>query len=359
MEQTVEQKLKKLTSREKLIYNFIRFREKSSTQEITKEVAEQMEAVTRQTVIRDINALLELGLIEKRGAGGQDIWYEEKIKNIAHKSFNVAEYFEILADDRELLSDTFNSDVFDLMVDIFLPYELAKMNSLNDDFQRRLATYSKAEARKEYERITIEFAWKSAQIEGNTYSLIDTEVLIKQNEEAEGHSAKEAIEILNHKKALDYAREKLSDFKIITLQKLTGIHELLVNDLEIDRGIRRRPVAITATKYRPLPSEILLKAELEKLIELINKTDEPFSKAFIALILISYLQPFQDGNKRTARLFANAILLAHNIAPLSYRSVEASQYKKTMIIFYEKNSFRPFKELFMGQFKHSTENYFI
>jgi hypothetical protein len=61
--------------------------------------------------------------------------------------------------------------------------------------------------KKEYERLTVELNWKSSHIEGNTYSLLETEALLKDRQEASGHSKEEAIMILNHKKTLDYIRE--------------------------------------------------------------------------------------------------------------------------------------------------------
>ena len=95
------------------------------------------------------------------------------------------------------------------------------------------------------------------------------------------------------------------------------------------------------------------------MVKISNTPKEPFSKAILAMVLISYIQPFEDGNKRTARLTGNAVLLAHNACPLSFRSVNEVDYKKALIIFYEQNNLRFFKELFMEQFKFSSETYFL
>lgn len=94
-----------------------------------------------------------------------------------------------------------------------------------------------------------------------------------------------------------------------------------------------------------------LRETMENAAALINKTSNPFVKAFIAVLLISYIQPFEDGNKRTARLVGNVVLLARNVCPLSYRSVDEADYKKAMVLFYEQNNVRTFKELFIQQYK--------
>ena len=69
--------------------------------------------------------------------------------------------------------------------------------------------------------------------------------------------------------------------------------------------------------------------------------------------------PFEDGNKRTARLIGNALLVEHDYCPLSYRSIDEAEYKKAMILFYEQHSARYFKELFIQQFTFAVKNYFV
>ena len=78
----------------------------------------------------------------------------------------------------------------------------------------------------------------------------------------------------------------------------------------------------------------------------------------MALLLISYIQPFVDGNKRTARIISNALLIENLYCPMSYRTVDTIDYKKAMLIFYEQNNFQPMKDIFMGQFEFAVKTYF-
>jgi len=166
--------------------------------------------------------------------------------------------------------------------------------------------------------------------------------------------------ILNHKKALEYILNKKSDFNKITLSKIENIHNLIVKDMKINKNIRKGLIGITGTKYRPLDNEFQIKEALEKMILIINKKEiHPLVKSLLAILMISYIQPFEDGNKRTARLLGNAILLANNYCPLSYRSIDENDYKKATLLFYEQNSIRFFKELFIQQFNFSLNNYFL
>ena len=83
-----------------------------------------------------------------------------------------------------------------------------------------------------------------------------------------------------------------------------------------------------------------------------------FEKALLALLLISYIQPFTDGNKRTSRLVSNGILLAYGYCPLSFRTVDSMDYKKAMLVFYEQNNIVPFKEIFVSQYQFAVGEYF-
>jgi Fic family protein len=90
----------------------------------------------------------------------------------------------------------------------------------------------------------------------------------------------------------------------------------------------------------------------------INKQKNPFVKTLIAMLVIAYIQPFEDGNKRTSRIIGNAILIAHDACPLSFRSIDELEYKKAILLFYEQNNFSYFKELFIKQFEFAVKNYF-
>lgn len=90
----------------------------------------------------------------------------------------------------------------------------------------------------------------------------------------------------------------------------------------------------------------------------VNRRDDIFEKALLLLILISYIQPFNDGNKRTARIVSNAELMAHDYCPISFRTVDSIDYKKAMLVFYEQNNLSAFKKIFIEQFEFAVSTYF-
>jgi len=116
---------------------------------------------------------------------------------------------------------------------------------------------------------------------------------------------------------------------------------------------------VTGTRYAPLDNMHQIRESMEEAVSAINRADDPWSKALIALLLIAYIQPFEDGNKRTSRLIANACLVAHGACPISFRSVDESEYRNALLIFYEIQNASLMKRIFLEQFDFSVKNYFL
>lgn len=141
-------------------------------------------------------------------------------------------------------------------------------------------------------------------------------------------------------------------------QQRQDIHSILTKELGVERNLRHRRIGITGTNYRPLDNEFQIRKALEDTCNLINGKENVFEKALLALVLLSYIQAFSDGNKRTARITSNAILIANGYCPLSFRSVDSIDYKKAMLMFYEQNNISAIKTIFIEQFLFAVKTYF-
>lgn len=350
-------KLEKLSKRQELILSFIEKRGNISVGQIIEQIGQALGQVTRMTISRDLEKMLKLGFIERQGTAGRAVTYQLSSRYSIVKKIDVVKYFSIEADQREL-REKFNFDIFGQLHHIFTEAEKNKLFELNELYQQKIKKISVDGLKKEIERFNIDFSWKSSKIEGNTYDLLETEQLIKNHQQASGHPQEEATMILNHKVTLDYIRENKESFQKITVKKIEDIHSLLTKDLEVTMNLRKTLIRITGTKYMPLDNEFQIKEALEKACQVVNETENAFEKAVILMLLIAYIQPFVDGNKRTSRLSGNAILQSFDACPLSYRSMDEVEYKKAMLLFYEQNNISYFKELFLKQFEFAVENYF-
>lgn len=273
---------------------------------------------------------------------------------------NIDTYFQKETDEREVQT-SFNFDLINETlpkVELFTSEEKERLNALLAQFTRNLEGITPTEYRKEMERLGIDLSWKSSQIEGNTYSLLETERLLKDKQTASGKTKEEAVMLLNHKDALDFVLADPEYLREISVRRIEELHTLLVKELDVDKGIRRRRVGVTGTNYRPLDNEYQIREALEDTCRLINGKENVFEKALLALVLLSYIQAFADGNKRTARITSNAILIANRYCPISFRSVDSVDYKKAMLIFYEQNNISAFKKIFIDQFAFAVNTYF-
>ena len=273
---------------------------------------------------------------------------------------NLDTYFSLEVDERQVQS-SYNFELINGLLTetrLFSDKEQTHLDALQDEFRLHVNELTDNEYRKEMERLGIDLSWKSSQIEGNTYTLLETERLLRESKTAEGKTKEEAVMLLNHKDALSFILDNPDYLQELTVSHIEDIHQLLTKDLSIDKGLRRHRVGITGTNYHPLDNEFQIREAMRDACELINSKSNIFEKALLTLVLLSYIQPFSDGNKRTARITSNAILIANNYCPLSFRSVDSIDYKKAMLIFYEQNSLYAFKQIFMEQFEFAVKEYF-
>ena len=342
--------------KKKKVLEFVKENTLFSSKEIYDGIASE---IGYSTVKRILSQLISENFIIPKGKGKARKYAISPMYELVYP-IDIKLYFEKEIDER-IIKDSFNlfliKDVLS-KVKLFTAEELQKLTNLQKQFKANISELSESEYTKELERLTIDLSWKSSQIEGNTYSLLETERLLKEKETAEGKAKDDAVMLLNHKEAIDFIFETRDYFTPLTISGIENIHSLLVKDLGVDRNIRKRRVGISGTNYKPLDNEHQIKEALRDMCELINNRDCIFEKALLSLILLSYIQAFGDGNKRTARIISNALLIANGYCPISFRTIDSVEYKKAILIFYEQNNMNAVKEIFINQFEFAVKTYF-
>ncbi len=345
-----------LTSRQKTVLNIISQSSGISRGEIQKLLQKEV-AVSRPTLIRDLNVLLDKKAIKVEGKASSTRYFSAA-GNPVLRYFDLEAYFRLDPDQRMGAKETFDFDVLKHLKNLFSKVELKEIQDISKSFSAKTSNLSFDIYKKELERFVIELSWKSSKIEGNTYSLLETEELIKKGILAEGHPKDEVTMILNHKKAFEMILKDKEEFKKLSISKISQLHHIIVQNLNINTGIRNEAVGITGTVYAPPDNKFQIEDALRETLNLINSDENVFEKAFIASVMIPYIQPYSDGNKRTGRMLVNAILLAGDDYPLSYRSVDVDEYKKALILFYEQGSLFHAKRIFLEQVNFVYKNYF-
>lgn len=345
-----------IEQREQKIIDFI----KESGECSSKEVFDSVNiAVSYATLKRILTSLKSANYLSTKGKGKGTKYFLSPAFELI-QPIDIEKYYQKEIDERKI-KESFNFEIFTEILnkyDSFTENELSNLSILQGEYQANIAELSESEYKKELERLAIDLSWKSSQIEGNTYTLLETERLLREKETAAGKTKEEAIMLLNHKDALDFIIENNDYLNPLTVSKIEDIHSILTKELDVERNLRKRRVGISGTNYKPLDNEFQILEALRSTCDVINSKESIFEKALLALVLISYIQPFMDGNKRTARIVSNAILMNYNHCPLSFRTVDSIDYKKAILLFYEQNNISNFKEIFKNQFEFAVRTYF-
>lgn len=345
-----------MDTKSKIILSFLKENKPLSSTEIFESVNLD---VSFPTIKRTLKKLVEKKLVDIKGKGKARKYTVAITYNLFYP-LNLDTYFEKEIDDRKVKTG-FNLSLIPKVlsnINLFDNIELEKLKELQQEYTINISKLSKIQYAKELERLAIDLSWKSAQIEGNTYSLLETERLLKEKETAQGKTKEDAIMLLNHKDALDFVIENPDYIQPLKVSSIEDIHSLLIKELGVEKNIRKRRVGISGTNYMPLDNEFQIREALQNMSVLINNKENVFEKALLVLILISYIQAFNDGNKRTARILSNAILINNKYCPISFRTVDSVTYKKAMLLFYEQNNITAFKEIFINQFEFAVKTYF-
>lgn len=230
--------------------------------------------------------------------------------------------------------------------------EIGKTNTENQP----AGTYAKSVL----ERLLIDLSWNSSRLEGNTYSLIDTQYLISQGRKADHKDVADAQMILNHKEAIEFIVEAGDEigFNTYTIQNL---HSLLSDGLLPDAAaagrLRTFGVGITDSIFTPLEIPQLIDEMFRIMLDKANAIRNPFEQAFFIMVQLPYLQPFDDVNKRVSRLAANISLNKFNLSPLAFVDVPQELYVRGLLGVYELNRVELLKDVFMWSYERSALRY--
>ncbi|MEP7110544.1 MAG: Fic family protein [Ferruginibacter sp.] len=230
--------------------------------------------------------------------------------------------------------------------------EIGKTESMNEP----AGTYAK----EILQRLLIDLSWNSSRLEGNTYSLLDTQRLISEGVWAENKSAKEAQMILNHKDAIEFIVRNTEEIGF-NRYTILNLHALLSNNLlpnpAASGRLRYFGVGITKSVYTPLGIPQLIEEMFEMILQKTEQIEDPFEQAFFIMVQLPYLQPFDDVNKRVSRLAANIPLNRKNLSPLSFTEVPNELYVQGLLGIYELNKIDLLKDVFLWAYDRSAKQY--
>ncbi len=318
-----------------------------------------------RTVRRWLSEMVAEGVLERIG-DGRDTKYQvvQTTKTISSACFT-PESAQAIAYVRQPLFQRLSVAYADEWIDAYEPNTTFYISS---NLRERLYTAGKRSKDHEpagtyahhiFNRLLIDLSYNSSRLEGNTYSLLDTERLILQGKGAEGKLEIERLMILNHKEAIRYLVDKAPRLSV-TKEVICTVHYLLAEQL-VDfcyaGKVRDQSVRIGGSTYVPFESPKRLEHQLEKVLAKAARIQNPYEQSIFLLAHLSYLQAFLDVNKRMARLSANIPLIKENLVPLSFNDVDKEDYTAALLAIYELQDIRPMVDLYAFSYMRTCALY--
>ena len=158
-----------------------------------------------------------------------------------------------------------------------------------------------------------ELAYTSNNIEGNTLTRKETELVIDRGITTGGKPLKDYLEAKNHAEAFRYILEVLSKKNEISQDDILKIHSIILKGINDSFAGRYRNISVRisgGSVILPNPMKVPdLMAEFEKYLK---EEKDVIKRAIMAHFKFVSIHPFVDGNGRVGRLIMNLILLQNN-----------------------------------------------
>lgn len=218
-------------------------------------------------------------------------------------------------------------------------------------------------ARRVIQQLTLDLAWNSSRLEGNTYSLLETAALLENAERATERTPEETQMILNHKEAIAFLVDQADSAepgRLVTWTGLTNLHGILMDNLlpaENCGAIRHMPVEIGKSRFLPAQAPQVLEEQLRLIIEKVNAIPDAYEQAFFLLVHIPYLQAFRDGNKRLGRMSVNIPFIAANLCPMGFIGIDRDSLLEAHLSVYEFQDVSILREVFVWSYRESSRRY--
>ena len=329
--------------------------------------------IPRRTLQRMLGELAESGQLTRIGKGRATVY--ALVTTLTHTAVDddYTAYVELSDTSRELLSQlrkplaarapvAYERD----WLEAYEPNKTFYLDEHTRNLLRRIGDTGMATrpigtyGREILDRLLIDLSWASSKLEGNTYTRLDTERLIRYGEEADGKDALETQMILNHQHAIEMLVESAGEvgFNRYTFLNLHGLlSENLMPDPTASGRLRQREVNISGTVYTPSAIPQVVEECFEQLLRKAEQIDDPFEQAFFILVHLPYLQPFEDVNKRVARIGANIAFIKHNLCPLTFVEVPERAYVEALLGVYELRRIDLLRDVFVWAYERSAQRY--
>ena len=228
-----------------------------------------------------------------------------------------------------------------------LSYDYSFIDSLNSKIDK-YRPFSKRLADSLHEKLIVEWTYNSNAIEGNTLTMSETKVVL-EGITIGGKSMVEHLETINHREAILFIEELVSNKVNITEWNIKSIHALILKEIDnINAGkYRTENVVISGAKHMP-PKHYQVSYLMQKLISEYRNDWIIYHPVVRATLLhgeFVKIHPFIDGNGRTARLLLNFELMKNGYTPIIIKNEQRDKYYDALDLAHTTMNYGPFLKL--------------
>lgn len=230
---------------------------------------------------------------------------------------------------------------------IGLDYDYSIIDSLKNAIDRR-RPFSKGLANSLREKLIVEWTYNSNAIEGNTLTLTETKVVL-EGITIGGKSMVEHLEAINHREAIRFVEDLVSNKESLSEWNIKNIHTLILKEIDNHNlgKYRMENVVISGAKHMP-PKYYEIGDLMQKLIAEYHKdwnNYHPVARATLLHGEFVKIHPFIDGNGRTSRLLLNFELMKNGYAPVIIKNENRAKYYDVLDLAHTTMNYGPFVEL--------------
>lgn len=236
------------------------------------------------------------------------------------------------------------------------------MSIIFNNIQRKKADFIRKNKYAKFSRLisseikdlAVVWCYYSGKIEGNTYTYVETEALLKDGITSPKRYT-DAKMLKNLYNTFISCAEQIKKDGWIEINSFTinSIHSMLTSELVPDthRGLlRTEPVAITGTSYIPPKDPDAIHAAFINILQEQHNISDPMERAVYLHCNMARLQPFIDGNKRTSRVLESIVLMNADIIPVySSKDADLIEYRNGLINFYETQDYTQYTDYFLNR----------
>lgn len=315
-------------------------------------IKENFSTINEATLVRNLNKLIKEWQINKTKEG-KNTSYQIIDHNI------IQEYFK--KDFFERATKKYNFDFLEKYIPNETSFLWKRYSKIKDKYDNiwLLSTYDYKTNIRWIENLLIDLSFSSSKLEWNTYNYLDTEVLIKYNQQANWRTQFESQMILNHKNAIKYIIDNRNIIEY-TKYEFYIIHKLLAKWLLIEDylwTIRSSEVKIGGSTYFPLDNKFQLEEQFELFLNKLNKIKNPFEQSLFILVFIPYFQLFMDINKRVSRIASNIPLIKNWLPPFSFLQINDRDYITAILAIYELNDVSLMADIYVENYILNMNRY--